>query len=193
MRTRRILTNVLRAVVLLAFTAGTGCIFEVRDAAPPDSGSTWVVPDDPQRVFQNMKTGLEDRTGANYFRSLNDAFAFNPTATDSVTQPPGTYDNWTVDVEKDVTDNILANASTVVVNFTDRVQIQDTSVEVKFDLRYELILTDAISGTDTSYKGAAQFTMVNGSKGWQLSRWRDTEAESGFATWGFLRGTNRTP
>ncbi len=37
----------------------------------------------------------------------------------------------------------------------------------------------------------AEFDMVKVSSGWQLIEWRDIEFVEGFATWGFLRGTNR--
>lgn len=183
----------LRIAALLMLSTGTGCIFEVRDAQPPSSGSTWLVPDDPQRVFQNMESGLEDLSGVNYTRSLDDAFTFNPTVEDSLNPTlAGKFDNWTVDVEKEVTEIILSEASSLKVAFTERDQIFDSSAEVKFKLRYELeIITNTVPPDTLTYKGRAQFDIVNGSKGWQLRRWRDEERESGFATWGFLRGARR--
>jgi hypothetical protein len=183
----------LRMALVLIVSAGTGCIFEVRDAQPPSSGSTWVVPDDPQRVFQNMVTGLEDLTGVNYSRSLNDAFVFSPTPEDSLNPTlAGKFVNWNLDVENEVTDIILSEASELQVSFTERDQIFDSSLEVKFKVRYDLqIVTNTVPPDTINYKGRAQFDMINGSKGWQLQRWRDEEREIGFATWGFLRGSRR--
>jgi hypothetical protein len=183
----------LRTVTILTLTAATGCLFEAREAAPPDSGSTWLVPDDPQRVFQNMENGLEDLTGVNYGRSLNDAFVFSPTLEDSLNPTlAGKFVNWNIDVENEVTDIILSEASALSVAFTERDPIFSSSVEVKFKVRYELtIITNTAPPDTVSYKGRAQFDMVNGSKGWQLNYWNDEEREIGFATWGFLRGSRR--
>lgn len=180
------------AVVLL-LSAGEGCIFEVRDAEPPSSNTTWLVPDDPQRVFQNMENGLEDLTGVNYTRSLNDAFTFSPTVEDSLNPTlAGKFVNWNLAVETEVTEIILSEASKLTVAFTERDQIFDSSLEVKFKVRYSLeVVTNTVPADTVTYKGRAQFDMLNGSKGWQLVRWRDEERESGFATWGFLRGARR--
>jgi hypothetical protein len=43
----------------------------------------------------------------------------------------------------------------------------------------------------TFYKGKAEFRMQDGSKGWQLIQWQDIERSTGFASWGYLRGTLR--
>lgn len=190
---RTILYGSLRIMAILMLSAATGCIFEVREADPPARGSTWLVPDDPQRVFQNMESGLEDLTGVNYGRSLNDAFVFSPTLEDSLNPTlAGKFVNWTVDVEKEVTDLILSEARSLTVAFTEREQIFSSSVEVKFKVRYELTITTNTAPPDTvTYKGRGQFDMVNGSKGWQLNRWKEEEREIGFATWGFLRGSRR--
>jgi hypothetical protein len=183
--------TLLRIWVIVMLSASTGCIFEVREADPPQSGSTWVVPDDPQRVFTNMKTGLEDLTGVNYLRSLNETFTFSPTTEDSLSLPPGTFVGWNYAVEEEVTNIILSEISDLSVSFTEREQIFGSGNEAKFKVRYQLTITDATSGDAVTYKGRAQFDMVNGSKGWQLVYWRDEEREVGFATWGFLRGAKR--
>ena len=108
-------TNVVSIILLFIVTAlaATGCeVFDVREAEKPGSGgSPWQVPDIPARVFVNMRTGLEDRTGVNYGRSLDDAFTFVPLPED-LSNPAlgGKFDNWTIDVENAVTDRLVAES-----------------------------------------------------------------------------------
>lgn len=192
-------TRLLRIIPVCVFTtlvmAASGCsVFDVRDAqAPGSGGSSWQVPDIPSAVFVNMRTGLEDRTGANYYRSLTDGFTFVPLPEDASNPAlAGKFDNWTIDVERQVTDRLLAESVSISVRFTSITQIRDQAPFADFQADYELVTTLAAGGTEETYKGKAQFDMQEGSKGWQLIRWVDIERVSGFATWGFLRGTLRT-
>jgi len=180
--------------VVTAFGAFSGCIFDTRSAdAPGGAGSTWVVPNLPTQVFTNMRTGLEELTGVNYKRSMQDAFTFVPLPEDA-NNPTlvGAFDNWTADVEKEVIDKLLADAVDIDVSFTDIEQVFDQTPLAFFNVAYSLRVIDSSVPPDTTfYKGNAQFDMRDGSKGWQLERWQDTERVSGFATWGFLRGSLR--
>ena len=70
--------------------------------------------------------------------------------------------------------------------------IRDQSPFADFQGDYEMFVVFASVPPDTqTYKGRAQFDMIEGSKGWQLVRWVDIERSTGFASWGFLRGTLR--
>ncbi len=185
-----------RAMVLaglVAVAALSGCILDTRDAEPPDegTGSTWVVPNTPHNVFTNMRNGLEDLSGVNYKKSIQDVFTFVPLPED-LNNPTlaGAFDNWTADVEKEVTDRLLADAMDIEVSFTNIEQIFDQTPFAYFNLDYELRLIDTSADT-TFYKAKAEFRMQDGSKGWQLIRWHDIERSTGFASWGFLRGTRR--
>ncbi len=180
--------------LLLVMTGLTGCIFDTRESeVPGGAGSTWVVPILPSQVYTNMRNGLEDLTGDNYKRSIEDIFTFVPLPED-LNNPTliGAFDNWTADVEKEVVDKLLADASNIDVSFTNIEQIFDQSPFANFRVDYSLrVLDNTVPPDTTFYKGKAQFDMHDGSKGWQLIRWEDIERVSGFATWGFLRGTLR--
>jgi len=177
----------------LAATLASGCIFDPRDAEPPGTGpgSTWVVPNLPSNVFTNMRNGLEDLSGVNYKRSIQDVYMFIPLPEDASNPTlAGAFDNWTADVEKDVLDRLLADATDIEVSFTNIQQTFDRTPFAYFNLDYELRVIDTVTDT-TFYKGKAEFRMQDGSKGWQLIRWQDIERVAGFASWGFLRGTLR--
>jgi hypothetical protein len=184
----------LTAAIVVALTLATlsGCIFDTRDAEPPGGpASTWVVPNLPSQVFTNMRNGLEDLTGVNYKRSIQDVFTFVPLPEDA-SNPTliGAFDNWTADIEKEVIDKLLADASDVEVTFTNIEQIFDQTPFAYFNVDYSLRVIDN-SGETRFYKAKAEFRMQDGSKGWQLIQWQDIERVSGFASWGFLRGRLR--
>ena len=185
-------TRVTAVVVMLVVTSLCGCIFDTRVAEPPGGPrSGWVVPNLPRNVLTNMKNGLEDLSGVNYKRSIQDVFTFVPLPEDA-SNPTliGAFDNWTADVEKEVLDKLLADATDIEVAFTNIEQIFDRTPFAFFNLDYSLRVVDTRADT-TFYKAKAEFRMQDGSKGWQLIQWQDIERSSGFASWGFLRGTLR--
>lgn len=173
----------------------SGCLFDTREATPPGGGesSSWQVPTVPSRVFLNLESGLEERTGTNYTRSLNTVFTFVPLPQDE--QNPtlaGKFVNWNVTVENAVVDRIVSESSEITVTFDNITQIRDQNPFADFQVHYMLtIVSNTVPRDTTDYRGTAQFDMQDGSKGWQLIRWEDIQPDSGFATWGFLRGTLR--
>ncbi len=188
-------SNDLIMILALAlfFEAAPGCIFQPRDAEPPgtDAGSTWEPADVPSKVFINLRTGVVDLTGVNYERSLNGNFTFIPTPEDERQLGPDVFANWDVDVEKQVLQKILGDASIAEVSFVNPQNILGTSTTATFQSPYILTITDQTSGNVNEFQAVAEFDMVKVGSGWQLIQWRDIEFVEGFATWGFLRGNNR--
>lgn len=169
------------------------CIFSTRDPETPggDGGSEWIVPNTPTQVFINMKNGLEDLRGVNYKRSVQDAFTFIPLPEDA-SDPTliGAFDDWTAAVEIEVVDKLLASASRIRVSFTNIESTFEQTPYAYFNLDYTLVLEQTGSDPDT-LRAKAEIRMQDGSKGWQMIRWQDIERASGYASWGYLRGTLR--
>lgn len=180
-------------IVPLLMLVSAGCsLFEPRDAEPPGSGGTpWQVPTVPTAVFRNMESGLEDLTGVNYERSLNDAFTYVPDGGTASQFPPGRFENWSRQDEITVIQRIVGDNSDVSVTFTNT-PITDTGSFAQFEGTYALVLTSTATGDVTEYRARARYDLVRSGSGWQLVKWEDLDPESGFATWGFLRGTFRT-
>ena len=180
--------------VVCAVLLCTGCsIFEPREAEPPDdSASPWQPPNLPTNVFQNMRTGLEDLTGVNYERSLHSSFTYVPDPqTEAVINDPSKWINYTDEVEKQVTQRIVSEASVLTVVFTNTPK-SDTGQEAEFEGTYKLERTNQATGQVEIYEGIALYTLVRGSQGWQISRWEDREwLPDGNPSWGVLRGTLR--
>jgi hypothetical protein len=178
---------VLIAVASMLFA---GCIFTPREAEAPasDSGSSWTVPDNPTKVFVNMTSGLESLTGANYEKSLGAAFTFIPLPSDA-DQFPGAFDGWNKTREMQVMNTVIGDAKTLVVVFSDLVQKEGSTSSAQYEGRYELSIVNKTAPDTLVYKGKARFDLQEGSKGWELIKWEDFESVTGFASWGFLRGT----
>jgi hypothetical protein len=180
-------------VIAVPLVALLGCdIFDTRDAEVPGTGGTpWVPPTLPAQVFINLESGLEDLTGANYEKSLGDAFTFVPLAADVDKLGADIYADWTKTVEVDVTDRILNDAQSVGVVFI-KTQIRDEADFADFRVTYTLDVTYT-NGDSETFKGVAQFDMQRIAGNWRLIKWTDQEGIEGFATWGYLRGVTRTP
>lgn len=184
-----------RCVLVLAawLPALVGCdIFDTRDAETPGTGGTpWVPPTLPVQVFLNLESGLEDRTGSNYERSLADAFTFVPAAADVDKLGSEVYQDWTKTVEVEVTETILNDCAAIAVVFV-KTQIRDEADYAEFRVTYEMDVTWS-RGESETFKGVAQFDLQRLAGNWQLIRWTDQEGVEGFATWGYLRGETRSP
>jgi hypothetical protein len=189
------ISEIKKIVVALAclLPAMLGCdIFDTRDAETPGTGGTpWVPPTLPAQTFINLESGLEDRTGANYEKSLADIFTFVPLQADVDKLGPEVFENWTKLVEMGVTSTVLNDASSVEVQFL-KTQIRDESDYAEFRVTYELAVVWS-RGESETFKGVAQFDLLRVAGNWQLIKWTDQEGIEGFATWGYLRGITRNP
>jgi len=171
-------------VVLVALG---GCVFSPRDAEIPGGGETsWVVPDHPTKVFENMKSGLESLTGTNYEKSLGTAFAFLPLPGDA-SQFPGVFDNWDKTREVEAMNNLIGDASSLTVDFSGLTPINQDISAAQYEGFYSLTYVSKAAADTSTYRGKARFDLVEGSKGWELLKWEDIEADPQYPTWGFLR------
>ena len=169
---------------------GAGCIFEPREANAPgdDTASSWTVPDNPIKVFVNMTSGLESLSGTNYEKSIGTDFTFLPLPSDA-NQFGDVFVGWNKTTEVEVMNTIIGDAKTLVVEFSDLTQILGSPSFAQYEGSYELSIVNKTAPDTLVYKAKARFDLSEGSKGWELTVWEDIESVSGFASWGFLRGT----
>jgi hypothetical protein len=185
------------AVVACCLSVTLGCgLFEPREAQPP-GGDENRIPFQPANsaagVFPNLQTGIQNLAqGQNYERSLADQFVFLPLDDDAIDPalPPGIYDNWTTEVEMNVLKLMISEASAATVTFVPTPQINENEF-VQFKVTYELKLTSKADGTETTYKGVAEFDVRRITGIWLVEQWRDIERVENLTTWGYLKGTLR--
>jgi hypothetical protein len=175
----------------------TSCnLFEPREAEPPrfdDDRIPFRPANSAAGVFPNLQTGVENLAqGQNYDRSLADQFVFQPLDDDVIdpSLPPGIFENWTKDVEINVLNLMISEASEASVTFIPTPQINENEF-VQFRVTYELKLTPKAGGEEATYKGVAEFDVRRVSGIWLVERWKDIERVENFTTWGYLKGTLR--
>lgn len=175
--------------VTLCAVLSAGCLFDTRSAEPPNKNIVNQIPlDDPTDVFASMKDGLEGDASSNYERALSDQFIFSPLSDDSLNVNfVGTdvYNNWTKEVERDVTGLLLSETDTLEFDF-QLTRLIDENDFVRFETTYSL---RTVTGqTVVTYKGVAHIDVRLENGIWQVVYWDEMERVPGFDTWGLYRG-----
>jgi hypothetical protein len=175
--------------------AVSGCgIFDTRDAFPPGDKTTgkvgYITPNDASQVLANLKSGLENLDGANYFRSLSDDFNFIPLLDDEVDLGSATFADWDVEVEKAVVAFMVSGPDTIKVDFNPEIIINEIS-HTRFRCDYVLRIVTNSPRVVNVYRGVAELDIRGGSGQWKLELWREIEPVGSFTTWGYRRGEIR--
>ncbi|KPJ61193.1 MAG: hypothetical protein AMJ46_02470 [Latescibacteria bacterium DG_63] len=196
-------TNVTKLVFLLVSVLVCGCgLFEPRVPDEPGTGGVrWIAPTEPESVFVNIKNSLEGKVIGNYAQCFlatpTDSFVFHPDPSDSLElfwlYSRDVFENWTLDVEKTVTQSILDEAASIQLTFA----LRDTTIctgaeECFFYYKYQLQVIYKVGGTKYYY-GLADYHMRGEGGEWFVYMWidkRDPDFQD-FDSWGKLKGTKR--
>ena len=120
---------VIIATAMSTMTLVTGCdVFDTREPEPPDGGvGTWLQPDTPDRVVQNIQNSISEMNSRNYLRSLAPDFVFEPTVS-AMAREPSLWTGWAVPDEETyfgrlvASSNFLSGHSLQLLDITDRVR-----------------------------------------------------------------------
>jgi hypothetical protein len=182
----------LFTLAIAAFAAlGSGCLFDTRPANAPVVDGGGVVFDDPEDVFQGMRSGLESNRFSEYERALGDDFIFSPLLSDSLDQTftPTTFSGWTRQVERDVMLLVVSEADSIQVEFTPK-RLIDTNSYVQYRTEYRLRVVPR-NGDAAVYAGVALLDVRRIRGQWQVTYWDEIGRVDPYQTWGFLRGITR--
>jgi hypothetical protein len=159
---------------------------------PPGAGEEQVVFDDPIDVFLGLRKGLEEDAFSNYERAIGDDFVFSPLPSDSLdpTFPPGTFDDWTRQVELDVMRLVDSEAGSIEVEFTPS-RLIDENTFVRYETEYTLTFVPRGGGDPEIYAGVAFIDVRRIGGVWQVTYWDESEPDDTYPSWGFLRGFYR--
>ena len=186
------------AAALVLLLLAQGCVFDPRDAEPPDTDEqdTWIIPNTARDVFLNLESGFESPKNSNYDRSLDPEFRFYPRTEDELTLGSDAFADWTKTVELGWLTRVKEEYPAArTVQFGDselRFEYEDTSSNpAVFEGQYMITLDPADgSGVDT-VAGIARFVVYQGTQGWVLTEWRDIDVNGNYPTSGYLRATLR--
>jgi hypothetical protein len=174
----------------------TSCLFDSRDAQPPNTGGTGgCILDSPERAFFCMKQALASQQSGDYERSISENFVFSPTVADSLDQAftgVPVYDGWNKDVEMQTLNLLLDDTNFTQVDFGTPSRLINKNTFVRWNVSYSLKTVTTAAPTDTViYKGVAHIDVKNENGNWRVTFWDEAETVAGFSTWGFLRGIQR--
>ncbi len=183
----------LGMLLAILVMVGSGCLFEAREADPPDTGgsSTFTPLDFPEAVLSNIVSGVETPAEFNYFQTLSDDFVFSPLLADSLDPSlSGAFDTWDAELERQVFQLFLAESQGITLELSSTKEI-DRNDFVRFRVQYTMTVTPFGGGTAAVYEGITYIDAAEQSGVWRMVAWDEIEAVANATSWGFLRGTLR--
>jgi hypothetical protein len=182
-RSSRILpVNVSRALLVLGMLTVTSCsLFSVRTPEDPESdGGTFIQPDTPEQVIENIRAAISELNALSYRRSFSESFVFHPTASAIAREP--IFLNWTRAQEEQY---FTAMVSAATQNGKHVLVLNDQSYtilnekRVVLDATYVLTISHRRVDVPTEVQGRLQWLVLQGPTGlWELTEWTDQELGS---------------
>ena len=167
-----------------------GCsLFDTRSPEDPlaDTGS-YVQPDTPEQVVENITNALIELNPLNYRRSMADEFEFQPTATASARE--SVFLSWSRAQEEQYFSSMVAAAA---LNTGHSFQLNDQSLtlldenEFILDATYFLTINHRRTEVPTQVQGRLQWILKQDGAGlWALVEWTDQELGNE-ASWSDLK------
>lgn len=162
--------------IFIFFFAGCS-LFSTREPEPPISeAGTFLQPDTPEQVVENIQAAIRELNTPNYSRSINQELLFTPTSI-AQAQNPATWSNWS-QVEEQQYFSTLAAAAEFGSNHELQLNDQTFSIisEQRYDLdaSYTLTINHNRPGVPTQVQGRLIWVITQGEDGlWSLKEWTD--------------------
>lgn len=178
-----------RPLILVLLLAGCG-LFEPRvPEAPVLEGGTYVQPDTPDRVVDNLTEAVREANAGNYRRSLDDGFTFRPTAAVQATDI-AYWGTWGRPEEEGYFAALVAAlqpGATPTLTLSDEALVYLSDDRYTFEARYRLAVPHRRTDAPTVVEGRLVWEIVQRSDGlWRLAGWAD-EAVDGVPAWSDLK------
>lgn len=163
---------------LLMSTLSACSVFSTREPEDPleDSG-TYIQPDTPEQVVENIQNAVLELNTLNYRRSMAEDFVFEPTATASARE--SVFLSWSRAQEEQYFSALVAAAA---LNTGHSLQLNDQTLtliqanEFVLDATYVLLVNHRRTEVPTQVQGRLQWVLRQGSNGlWALTDWLDQE------------------
>lgn len=129
----------LRYSWVLVLVGLLGCdLFTPREPeAPVAESGTFLQPDTPERVVENLQAAIAERNAGNYVRSLAEDFAFVPTAS-AQSRDPALWAGWNRAREEQY---FTAMVAAVTPSATPQLQLSNQTASFESESRYVLEAT----------------------------------------------------
>ena len=179
---------------LLAFLLiilGAGCdLFSPRDPEDPiDEAGTFLQPDTPEQVIENIQFSVAELNPPNYTRSLNSGFMFVPTE-QARASDENIWLTWSQTEENQYFSTIVAAAQFALNHelvLTDQSISIITEDRFEIDASYILTINHNRPEVPTTVQGRLIWVIIQGEDGlWTLSEWTDRQVGNQ-ASWSDLK------
>ncbi|HLE56349.1 MAG TPA: hypothetical protein VJB15_04635 [Rhodothermia bacterium] len=174
-----------------------GCdVFATRDPEPPQAGiGTWLQPDTPDRVVDNLRTAVTEMNSGNYLRSLDADFAFEPSQA-ARAREAALWQGWGRADEETYFSRLVASSgfsSGHDLQLLDQTENVLSDEKYVFDANYILTVRHSRTAEDipTEFQGRLIWEIERSEEGlWYLHRWVDVDSESQtVASWSELKAS----
>ncbi|MEZ4699906.1 MAG: hypothetical protein R2834_06220 [Rhodothermales bacterium] len=174
----------------LLLLLGSCDLFSAREPEPPaQEGGTFLQPDTPEQVIENIQSAIEEMNAPNYGRSLAADLKFTPTPA-ALGQDPSTWVSWSKSEEERYFSTAAAAAQ---LSTGHRLVLTDPNVSVisddrfQYDATYSLTINHNRPEVPTAAQGRLIWIITQTDDGlWSLSEWTDREL-GGAVSWSDLK------
>lgn len=181
--------------LLLSLTVLTGCeLFDTREPDEPETGAgTWLQPDTPDRVVQNIQNSIREMNTRNYLRSFGPSFAFEPSVS-SRAREPSLWSGWAIPEEETYFGQLAASSNFLSGHSLQLLDVAETVVDDEryvLDANYILTVQHSRAADDvpTEFQGRLIWGIQRSPEGlWYLEGWTDQESEAQ-PSWSSLKST----
>ena len=181
----------IKWTLFLVLVLCTGCdVFSTRTPEEPvDEAGTFLQPDTPEQVIENVQFAIAELNPPNYTRSFNSTFMFRPTESARASDE-NIWGTWSQTEENQYFSTLVAaaqfasNHELVLSNQTISI-IEEDRFEI--DASYVLTVNHNRPNVPTTVQGRLIWVMTQGEDGlWGLSEWTDREVGNE-ASWSDLK------
>ena len=179
------------ACLLMLLSLIHGCsLFSTREPEDPvDEAGTFLQPDTPEQVVENIQAAIAELNTPNYGRSINTSLTFLPTAT-AAAQDPSIWPNWS-QIEEQQYFSTMAAAGEFGIGHN--LQLNDETISIisedryDIDASYTLTINHNRPDVPTTVQGRLIWVIRQGEDGlWSLTEWTDREVGNA-ASWSTLK------
>lgn len=178
------------SVCALATLIGGCDLFSTREPELPleDTG-TFLQPDTPDQVVENIRHAVAELNAQNYRRSFADGFVFVPTAS-AEARDPSIWSGWSVQDEESY---FRAAVQAARLTSGNELRLHEESLSAlnptlfTFDAGYVLTVNHRSADLPTTLQGRLVWTLSQGEDGlWRITEWVDRELGDA-ASWSDLK------
>lgn len=183
-------TASVAVLVALVSLLGACDLFSPREPELPSEGAgTFVQPDAPDDVIENVRNAIAELNAQNYRRSFAEDYTFEPTAA-AEARDPSIWTGWGIQDEESYFRGAVQAARLTAGNdlrLNEENLVAVSSRQFNFDASYTLTINHRRSDLPATLQGRLVWTLIQGEDGlWRIGEWTDDELGDA-ASWSDLK------